>query len=387
MHMPLELLSGGMGALRTVLAFLVVLGVLVFVHEMGHYLAAIWRGVYVETFSIGFGPEITGWTARSGTRWKLCWLPLGGFVKLHGQERPEDVPEEVRAAWRAGQTFHGKSVLSRAIVVAAGPLANFGLAILLFAGLFAIAGRPVATPVISTVLEASPAAAAGLQPGDRIVAIDGAKIASFEDIQRIVTGRPGATVSVQVARPDGVHSDGATNYGPHDFKVTVGSREGDGGKRIGMLGITGANVEMRRLDPLRALEAGVAQTWDISVQTLQGVGQMIGGRRGTEDLGGPLRIAQLSGQAASLGLGPLIMLMGVLSVSLGLINLFPVPILDGGHLLFYLAEAVFGRPVPPRAQEYGYRAGFAVIAALFLFVTWNDLAHLGIVHWVVGLFG
>ena len=377
MHMPLELLSGGMGALRTVLAFLVVLGVLVFVHEMGHDLAAIWRGVYVETFSIGFGPEITGWTAKSGTRWKLCWLPLGGFVKLHGQERPEDVPEEVRAAWRAGQTFHGKSVLSRAIVVAAGPLANFVLAIVLFAGLFAIAGRPVATPVVSTVLESSPAAVAGLQPGDRITAIDGAKIASFEDIQRIVTREPGATVSVQVARQDGSHV----------FKLTVGSRAGDGGKPVGMLGITGANVEMRRLDPLRALEAGVAQTWEISAQTLVGIGQMIGGHRGTEDLGGPLRIAQLSGQAASLGLGPLIMLMGVLSVSLGLINLFPVPILDGGHLLFYLAEAVFGRPVPPRAQEYGYRAGFAVIAALFLFVTWNDLAHLGIVRWVAGLFG
>jgi regulator of sigma E protease len=381
MSLSFDLLHGGAAGLRSILAFLVVLGVLVFVHEMGHYLAARWRGVQVDAFSIGFGRELTGWTDRHGTRWKLAWLPLGGFVKLHGQERPEDVSEEVRAGWTPGRTFHGKSVGSRAIVVAAGPVANFVLAIVLFAGLFMIAGQPFATPVVSEVRDGSAAATAGLLPGDRITAIAGPGIdrpavASFEDIQRIVTARPGAALSVTVQR------DGAQRVLP----ITVGDQV-SGDHHIGLLGITGANVELRRLDPASALAAGAEQTWSISAQTLGGLWQMVTGRRGTDDLGGPLRIAELSGKAAQLGLAPLVSLMAILSVSLGLINLFPIPILDGGHLLFYLLEAVRGRPVPPQAQEYGYRAGFALIAALFVFVTWNDLSHLGIFHWVAALFG
>jgi regulator of sigma E protease len=351
--------------------------VLVFVHELGHYLAARWRGVHVEVFSIGFGRAIASWTDRVGTRWKLAWLPLGGYVKLHGQERPEDVSPEDRARWIAGRTFHAKPVLSRAIVVAAGPVANFLLAAVLFAALFATAGRPVAVPVVADVLAGSAAAHAGLLAGDRITAIDGAPVANFEDIQRIVAARPAQHLDIRLHRGDA------------DLTVSAftDSRDGGHGQQIGMLGIRGGTLSYQRLSLPEALLGGVTQTWDVTVQTLGGVWQMLTGQRGAEDLGGPLRIAQLSGQVAQLGLASLVSFIAVLSVNLGLINLFPIPILDGGHLLFYLAEAVRGRPISVRAQELGFRAGFALLVALFIFATWNDLTQIGLFRWVAGLIG
>ncbi len=362
---------------RSVGAFLVVLGVLVFVHELGHYLAARWVGVHVETFSIGFGRAIATWTDHRGTVWKISWIPLGGYVKLHGQERPEDVPADVRALWLPGRTFHEKQVGARALVVAAGPVMNFMLAAVLFIALFATAGRPFAIPVVGDVVADSAAAHAGLQAGDRIEAIDNRPIRSFEDIQRIVTGHPGGPpLILHVSR-------GADR---RDISVTPEAREVRG-RQVGLLGIRGGNTEFERLSLLQAVPAGIAQTWDVSVQTLAGVWQMITAHRGTEDLGGPLRIAQLSGQVAVLGLASLISFIAVLSVNLGLINLFPIPILDGGHLLFYLVEAVRGRPLPQRAVEYGFRAGFALLVGLFVFATWNDLAHLGLVRWFAGVIG
>ena len=362
---------------RSVAAFIVVLGVLVFVHELGHYLAARWRGVHVEAFSIGFGRSIASWTDRLGTVWKLAWLPLGGYVKLHGQERPEDVADDVRARWQPGRTFHEKSVLSRAIVVAAGPVANFLLAAVLFAMLFGTVGRPVSIPVIGDVVADGAAAKAGLRAGDRVEAIDGAAVSKFEDIQRIVTANPDRELSLRILR------DGQEQT----IAVVAGGRDGGQGRRVGLLGVRGGATEYAKLNPVQAVVAGVEQTWDITAQTVAGLGQMLSGTRTTDELGGPLRIAQLSGQVAQLGVASLISFIAVLSVNLGLINLFPIPILDGGHLLFYLVEAVRGRPLPPRAQEYGYRAGFAVLACLFVFATWNDLTHLGLFRWVTGLIG
>ena len=365
--------------LRSGVAFVVVLGVLVFVHELGHYLAARWRGVFVEVFSIGFGRAIVSWTDRVGTVWKICWLPLGGYVKLHGQEREEDVSPEDRANWQIGRTFHEKTVLSRAIVVAAGPIANFGLAMVLFAGLFAVSGRPITLPEIGEVVANSAAARAGLLAGDRIETIGSPslgtqKIRSFEDIQRIVSVHPGEQLDVRVRRGEQ----------QIDLPVLTGTQP-DG--RTGMLGIRGGKVEFVQLGLAGSVVAGVTQTWDVTVQTFAGIRQMLTGARGTEDLGGPLRIAQLSGQVAQLGIASLVSFIAVLSVNLGLINLFPIPILDGGHLVFYLLEALRGRPLPPRAQAAGYRAGLALLAALFVFATWNDLAHLGIFRWVAGLIG
>jgi regulator of sigma E protease len=361
---------------RTLAAFVVVLGVLVFFHELGHYLAARWRGVYVEAFSIGFGQSIASWHDRLGTQWRISWLPLGGYVKMHGQESPEEVSEEVRASWKPGRTFHEKSVLSRAIIVAAGPLANFILAMVLFAGLFMVVGRPVTSPVIGEVLPNGAAARAGLLANDRIEAIAGQPIRSFEDIQRIITARPLETLTVTVLR------DGADK----DVPVVTEAREANG-HRIGLLGIRGGAVDYQSQSIPQALWGGVTQTWTVTVDTFSGLAQMISGQRGTEELGGPLRIAQLSGQVAELGVSNLVSFIAVLSVNLGLINLFPVPVLDGGHLLFYLVEAVRGRPLPRRAQEYSFRAGIAVLGGLFIFATWNDLTHIGLFRWVAGLIG
>ena len=393
-------------ALQTGLAFLVVLGVLVFVHELGHYLVARWCGVHVEVFSIGFGPAIVTWRDRVGTVWKLSWLPFGGYVKLHGQERVQESAPEPRlpsraglaiASWRErsglarqsppqqeppvpvtepepkiwiqGRIFHEKPVSSRALVVAAGPIANFLLAMVLFAALFATAGRPVILPVAGDVLADSAAAHAGLRTDDRIVAIDGKPTNTFEDIQRIVSVHPAEKLVLTIRRGNDTF----------DAPVVTDTRD-SGDQKIGMLGIRGGKVEYQQLGLPEALWGGVTQTWQITSETIVGVGQMISGRRGTEDLGGPLRIAQLSGQVVQLGFASLISFIAVLSVNLGLINLFPIPVLDGGHLLFYLAEAVRGRPVPLRAQEYGFRAGLALLAALFIFATWNDLSRFGLFH-------
>ena len=360
-------------AVRTVVSFLVVLGVLVFVHEMGHYLAARWRGVHVEAFSIGFGTPFARWTDRVGTEWRLCWLPLGGYVKLHGQERPEDVPPEVRAAWQPGRTFHGKSVLSRAIVVSAGPVANFVLAAVLFSISFAVQGEP-GDPVVHSIIPDSAAEHAGLQPGDRIETINSRKISNFEDIVRIVSVSPGKPLQMQILR------GGADQT----VDVTPASQDDGGGGKLGVLGISGA---LRPVGPVGAVADGIRHTWDVAVQTLAGVWQIIVGQRGTAGLGGPLRIAQLSGQVAQNGIASLVSFIALLSVNLGLINLFPIPILDGGHLVFYLLEALRGRPLPARAQEYGFRAGLALIACLFVFVTWNDLTSFGLFRWVAGLAG
>jgi regulator of sigma E protease len=355
---------------QTTLAFIVVLGVLVFVHEFGHYLAARWRGVHVEVFSIGFGPAIATWRDRVGTVWKVAWLPLGGYVKLHGQERPEQVPsaELVPQAnpWIPGRVFHEKPVASRAIVVAAGPVANFLLAMVLYALLFATVGRPLILPVAGGVLPDSAAARAGIRADDRLLAIDGKPIDTFEDVQRIIAAHPDERMAVTIRR----------GQQTLELNVLTDVRE-VGGRRVGMLGIRGGQVEYQRLSVPEALVGGMTQTWRVTADTITGVAQMISGQRGTEDIGGPLRIAQLSGEVAQLGLASLISFIAVLSVNLGLINLFPIPVLDGGHLLFYLAEAIRGRPIPPRAQEYGFRAGLALLAGLFILATWNDLTHLG----------
>ncbi|MEJ0016208.1 MAG: RIP metalloprotease RseP [Acetobacteraceae bacterium] len=389
--------------IQSTLAFLVVLGVLVFVHEFGHYLAARLVRVHVEVFSIGFGPAIATWRDRVGTVWKLAWLPLGGYVKLHGHERPEVVasdeprepsplakailrwrgrppqptaPQPARPAptppatgWIPGRVFHEKSVGARALVVAAGPVANFLLAMVLFALLFATAGKPIILPVAGDVLADGAAARAGIRVEDRVLAIDGTPVKSFEDIQRIVSARPAETLMLTIRR----------GQQTLDLPVLTDAAE-SGSHKVGRLGIRGGAVEYQRLTLPEALIGGVTQTWQVTSETITGVAQMITGRRGTEDLGGPLRIAQLSGQVAQLGIASLVSFIAVLSVNLGLINLFPIPVLDGGHLLFYLAEAIRGRPIPPRAQEYGFRAGLALLASLFILATWNDLAHLGIFH-------
>lgn len=356
--------------IHSVLAFLVVLGVLVFFHELGHYLAARARGVVVEAFSIGFGPTLLSWKAKSGTVWKLSALPLGGYVKMQGWgENEADAP-------KLPGSFAATSLGSKAIIVAAGPIANMILAFVLFTGLFMVSGQVVVQPVLSKVIAGSPAALGGLQPGDKILSVGGHATPHFEDIQGFIVGHPDTDMVFSFERGGQVLTR----------QIKTGHKDEDGAQ-IGMLGVEGDQSSNISLGPLAAIRAGGQETWTLTSDTVTGLVNLVAHGKGAHDLGGPLRIAQLSGKVAALGVANLLSFIAMLSVNLGLINLVPIPILDGGHLLFYAAEAIYGRPIPQRAQEFGLRIGFALLLGLFAFTTMNDLTQLGAVHWVAHLFG
>ncbi len=368
--------------------FLFVLTVVVFFHELGHFAVARWCGVKVDVFSIGFGREVFGWNDKHGTRWKLSWIPLGGYVKFAGDENAASVPDRERLSHipleeRAG-LFHFKPLSQRAAVVAAGPAANFILAILIFAGIFTFVGRTVATPVADEVTPNSAAALAGFVAGDRIVAIDGSPIASFEEMQRVVSTSGGEELVFEVMRGD---ERVALNATPQVQEIT--DRFGNV-HRIPMLGIVrkvdSANIEIVRSDPFTAVWLGVKETWFVTERTLSYIGGIFAGTEDADQLGGPLRIAQVSGQVATIGFAALISMTAMLSVSIGLLNLFPVPMLDGGHLLYYAVEAVRGRPLGEQAQEYGFRIGLALVMMLMIFATWNDLVHLQVFSFLSDLF-
>ncbi|MFM7346001.1 MAG: RIP metalloprotease RseP [Tagaea sp.] len=364
------------------LPFLLVLTVLIFVHELGHYWVAKRCGVKVETFSIGFGRELVGWTDKSGTRWKIAWLPLGGYVKMFGDADAASTPAEgvktMSADERAVSFFH-KTLRQRAAIVAAGPAANFLLAIVLFAGVFAFVGQPFTPARVGGIVEGSAAERAGLQPGDMIVEINGSRIERFEDIQRIVQLNLDRRLDLAVER------DGRRVTLEATPVVTQETDRMGNPVRIARLGIRGQGVAFKRHGPGEAVWRGTLEVWNQTAGTLKALGQMIAGSRGTEELGGPIRIAQMSGEVAQAGWASLIVFIAVLSVNLGLINLFPIPMLDGGHLLLYGAEAVRGKPLPEKAVDYGFRIGFALVITLMIFATWNDLVHTGAVRFLVGL--
>ena len=359
--------------------FLVVLTVLVFVHELGHYLVARRNGVRIEVFSIGFGPELFGWWDRAGTRWKFSAIPLGGYVKMFGDaDASSGLPMAQIGQLTAAErevSFHGKPLGQRAAIVAAGPIANFLFAIAVLALLFMTWGQPFTPAEVGQVVPGSAAEAAGIQAGDTIVSVDGRGVERFEDVQQIVRLNPNVPMQMVVRR------DGALVT----LRVTPSQVEETdrlGRHKYGQLGIRGGGTKYVAHDPASAVVRAVGETWNLSATTLYAMWQMIIGTRGSEELGGPLRIAQLSGEVAQGGIVPLLWFMAVLSVNLGLINLFPVPVLDGGHLLFYAAEAIRGKPLGQRAQEYGFRVGLALVLTLMVFATWNDLVHTGIVDLV-----
>ncbi len=371
---------GGFGT--TLLSFLLVLTVLVFVHELGHYLVARRNGVRIETFSIGFGPELFGWTDRAGTRWKFSAIPLGGYVKMFGDADPASTPgahTQTMTPEERAVSFHHKSLGQRAAIVAAGPIANFVFAIVTLTILFATAGQSFTPPDVGGVQPGSAAERAGLQPGDLIVSINGSGIQRFEEIRQIVSIQPGEPLQMEVERDGRIVSLTAT---PDVKEVT--DRLGNS-HRIGQLGIMRGGAENKRHDPLTAFWQAGREVTGMITGTFTALGQMVQGSRGTEELGGPLRIAQMSGEVAQSGWYPLIWFMTFLSVNLGLINLFPVPLLDGGHLMFYALEAVRGRPLGPKAQEYGFRIGLALVLTLMVFATWNDLVQLRVVDFFRGL--
>lgn len=361
--------------LAVLVPFLFVLTVVVFIHELGHFVVARWCGVKVQAFSIGFGREIWGFTDKKGTRWRFAWIPLGGYVKFVDDENAASVPaqdaiDRLSPEDRAG-AFQSKPLAQRAAVVAAGPIANFLLAIILFAAIFVFVGVSVTAPRVDEIVPGGAAEAAGFKAGDVILNIDGVPVESFNEMQRIVGANADNELTFTIDR-------GGTQL---TLKATPGRRELTdrfGNKlRVGVIGIKRTTQpqdwEYRRYGPLDALWLGVKETQFIIVKTIGYLRDVILGREAADQFGGPIRIAEVSGQVASAGFVPLLNLTAVLSVSIGLINLFPIPLLDGGHLMFYLLEAIRRRPLSARAQDIGFRIGLTVVLMLMMYATFNDL--------------
>jgi regulator of sigma E protease len=356
------------------LAFLFVLTVVIFVHELGHFLVARWCGVRVKTFSIGFGREVFGFTDRYHTRWRLAWIPLGGYVKFLDDENSASAPsrealQRMSPAEREG-AFQTKPLASRAAIVAAGPVANFILAILVFALTFTFVGVNVTAPRVDELVPDGAAVRAGFKVGDVIVSIDGQKIESFADMQRIVSASADQDLSFEIRR------GGATiNIKATPERREISDRFGNKLK-VGVIGIrrnaSQQEWQFKQYGPVDALGLAVKESYYIVSRTLGYLYDVATRRESGDQLGGPLRIADISGQVATLGFLALINLTAVLSVSIGLINLFPIPLLDGGHLLFYAIEAVRGRPLSERAQEVGFRIGLAIVLLLLVYTTYQD---------------
>ena len=368
----------GGGLIGYVVPFLFVLTVVVFFHELGHFLMARLCGIKVLVFSVGFGPEIAGFNDRYGTRWKISAVPLGGYVKFFGDDNAASVPDQAAAASMSDadrkDSFMFQPVGSRAAVVAAGPVANFVLAIAIFAAIFMTVGKQTTSARVDAVQPASAAEAAGFKPGDLVLAINGEKIESFSDMQRIVSISAGETLSIDVDRGGApINLKAAPQL--KELKDNFGNVH-----RLGVLGISRSmspgDIKTEKAGPLRAIVMGAQETWFVVDRTLAYIGGVFVGREAADQLGGPIRIAQVSGQVATAGFTALIHLTAVLSVSIGLLNLFPIPLLDGGHLLFYAIETIRGRPLSERAQEVGFRIGLAVVVMLMIFATFNDILRL-----------
>ncbi|RWM04236.1 MAG: RIP metalloprotease RseP [Mesorhizobium sp.] len=362
--------------LGTLVPFLFVLTVVVFVHEMGHYLIGRWCGIGVKAFSIGFGPELVGFNDRRGTRWKLCAIPLGGYVKFVGDMNAtssQPSAEEIESLTDAERevAFHTQPIWKRAATVVAGPLFNFLLTIAVFTVLFSLYGRPVLEPTVAQVTAGSPAEKAGIQPGDRFVKVDGSKVETFADVQRLVSGRAGDAITFTMLR-DGKEIAVTATPEPMEQQDALGNKI-----KVAVIGVVNnAELGQPRLisyTPAGAVVAAVEETGHVIERTGQFLQRFALGREDKCQLGGPIKIAKMSGQAAKLGFEWLVQLVAFLSVGIGFLNLLPIPPLDGGHLLFYGVEAVIRRPVSERMMEMAYRTGLFLVLGFMGFVFWNDL--------------
>ena len=368
---------GALGGLSTfyylVVPFLFVLTVVVFIHELGHFLIARWCGVRVLVFSIGFGRELVGFTDRHGTRWKIAAVPLGGYVKFFGDENVASVPDRASVAAMSdaerNESFFHQPLRKRAAIVAAGPIANFILAVVIFAAVFAAYGRPDNVARVDAVEPNSAAAIAGFRPADVVVAINDQAIRTFTEMQRVVRAHAEQKIEVTIER-DGrrltLTAVPTLKEVPDNFGKV---------HRFGILGIQGPRDRIK-VGPLESVGYGAQETWSIVDETFSYLYRMVTGRESADQLGGPVGIALMSGEAAKLGFDVLIRWVAAISVSIGLLNLFPIPLLDGGHLLFYGLEGLRGRPLSERTQEIGFRIGFAIVLMLLVFATYNDIPRL-----------
>ncbi len=366
-----------------IIAFLGAIGPLIIFHELGHYWVARWLGVGAEAFSIGFGKEVFGWTDKRGTRWKVAALPLGGYVKFIGDADATSAPafsDDLTSDQRR-QSFHLRPPWQRFLIVLAGPMTNFLIAILIFVAFFAAYGVPQTPAVISSVAKGSAAASAGLQVGDRITEIAGRETPSFEDLARTISLRPGETVDIHLVR------SGAALVLPARLGTVMEADRFGQHFRIGQLGVTGGRRQFVEVPLLRLVPEATGYTIKTTQAMIDGLWQIISGRRSLKDLGGPLRMAQIAGQQASIGLLDFIQLIAFFSINLGFINLLPIPMLDGGHLVLYSIEAVRRRPASERVVEWAFRGGLAFLLALLLVATFNDLSFFGLWDGVGRLIG
>ncbi|MEN3747832.1 M50 family metallopeptidase [Sphingomonas sp. HF-S3] len=378
-------MSQSPGILMMVIAFVLALGPLVFLHELGHYLAGRWFGVKAEVFSVGFGREIGGFTDKRGTRWKFGMLPLGGYVRFAGDMNPGSQPDPnwlaLPAAERA-RTFQAKPLWQRAIIVAAGPIANFLVAIVILGAFAAAYGTITIPPVAGPIKAGTPAATAGLREGDRILSIGGREFDNFNDMAAFTSMRAGMRVEIDYVR-DGQQARTETVIGQDVSKDRFGNEV-----RRGVLGIAAPAEIVRSTVPVwQAPIVGVERTFSLVGMMVDGLGQLIAGRVPVSELGGPMRIAKMSGESLSLGFESFVVFVALISINLGFINLLPVPMLDGGHLLFYAIEGVRRRPVEPQVMEWAFRGGLVAILALMVLVTFNDLGAFGVWRNLAGLIG
>ena len=360
-------------------AFLFVITLVVFFHELGHFLVARYFGVTVDVFSVGFGKEIFGWTDKRGTRWKLSWLPIGGYVKFAGDADAASRPDVEAAANMTAKQREGalqlKPLYQRAWVAASGPLANFLLAIVLLTGLSLYAGRTIVAPMIGQVTPGSPAAQAGIKSGDMVTRVDGTAITDFQQLPAIISVSGGSTLAIGIRRAG---QDLTVQVTPRLMKTRDVLGNNTSQMVIGVRPDPKAPVTRERYGLLGAVGAACKDTWSITKGTILGIGQMIRGHGSADQLSGPVGIAKMTRQVADFGFLPLLNLVAILSVSIGLANLFPIPLLDGGHLLYYACEAVLGRPLGARAQDVGFRLGLVLVLGLMLLTTWNDLVRLNL---------
>lgn len=359
------------GAAEYIVPFLIILTILVFVHELGHYLVARYNKVTIEIFSIGFGPELFGWNDKAGTRWKFSIIPLGGYVKMYGDadasSRPDRESLKKMTKKQKTNTLHSKTVGQRMAVSAAGPFANFLFAIIVLAALFAIKGEPFTPATIGGVIPGKVAEKAGMMTGDTIVSLNGIPAKDFHGLRNLIISHKGKDVEVRYMR-EGVEQTA------HVKMVEVDALGIE--KPVGVMGILPSLPEYRHVNFIQAVTSAVEKTWVTSVDTLIGIGQMIIGQRSSDELGGILSIGDMAGKSAKGGFAALFFFMAFLSINLGLINLLPIPVLDGGHLLFYGIEGVLGKPVPEKIQEYAFMVGLAIVLCVMLISTWNDIGRL-----------